>query len=465
MNELREKHNKMTAKVSLIVLALHIPVFLGMTHYFKTELSVALGLTGFVFLGPLVMYFLKPTSKITQHVNAVAIMAYSGILIHLGRGMIEMHFHIFSFLSFVALFGNWHIVVSAVAFIAVHHIGLFFLLPSSLFNYEASFTIVIVHALFAIITGIFAGILAKKIGDIIEVQGTTLVELKKVSEKNEKLSLELKSASEDLGKGSERQASGIQETVTSLDEISAMAESNLTKMRQAKDSSEENYEQAHNGQQFIKQVTNSIGEVRENNNNLVEVSNKNAQEMQKIIEIINQIADKTNVINDIVFQTKLLSFNASVEAARAGEHGKGFAVVAEEVGNLASVSGKAANEVEGIVNEGVNIVETIIQNTTSETKKHVSSTTTNVERSEDQVKKVSEIFAGFLNSAQIIKNVVEDSSTSMNEQSHAIKNINDAMNDLNDLNLDNQRSADQILNFSSDLASSSSELKKVLEKS
>jgi len=41
-------------------------------------------------------------------------------------------------------------------------------------------------------------------------------------------------------------------------------------------------------------------------------------------------------MNDIVFQTKLLSFNASVEAARAGIHGKGFAVVADEVGNLAT---------------------------------------------------------------------------------------------------------------------------------
>ncbi|MBC7465119.1 MAG: hypothetical protein H7256_03945 [Bdellovibrio sp.] len=50
---------------------------------------------------------------------------------------------------------------------------------------------------------------------------------------------------------------------------------------------------------------------------------------------MEEIGNKTKVINDIVFQTKLLSFNASVEAARAGEHGKGFAVVAEEVGKLA----------------------------------------------------------------------------------------------------------------------------------
>ena len=56
----------------------------------------------------------------------------------------------------------------------------------------------------------------------------------------------------------------------------------------------------------------------------------NIRSLPKVLEIIKTIEDKTKVINDIVFQTKLLSFNASVEAARAGEAGKGFAVVASK---------------------------------------------------------------------------------------------------------------------------------------
>ena len=72
--------------------------------------------------------------------------------------------------------------------------------------------------------------------------------------------------------------------------------------------------------------------------------------------LISEIGNKTKVINDIVFQTKLLSFNASVEAARAGEHGKGFSVVAEEVGNLAHMSGNSAKEITQLLESSINRV-------------------------------------------------------------------------------------------------------------
>src|SRR5690606_14658037 len=88
----------------------------------------------------------------------------------------------------------------------------------------------------------------------------------------------------------------------------------------------------------------------------ITTSNKNSSSIIKSLETIadqlndfqntfSSVEEKTNMINDIVFQTKLLSFNASVEAARAGHHGKGFSVVAEEIGRLAETSGTSASAI------------------------------------------------------------------------------------------------------------------------
>ena len=185
--------------------------------------------------------------------------------------------------------------------------------------------------------------------------------------------------------------------------------------------------------------------------------------MRRIIEIINNISEKTKIINDIVFQTKLLSFNASVEAARAGEHGKGFAVVAEEVGNLAKVSGDAANEVESIVNEGVDVVEKVIQKTTESSKRHMQSSSEKVASTLESVLKLKEIFNQFLSNAEVIKNVVSESTESMREQAHGIENINQAMNDLSDLNNENQVAINDVVGTSDSLAKSSTNLDKVFK--
>lgn len=84
------------------------------------------------------------------------------------------------------------------------------------------------------------------------------------------------------------------------------------------------------------------------------------ENLLKTLSIVQEISQKTKLIDDIVFQTKLLSFNASVEAARAGDSGKGFAVVAQEIGSLAEMSGRASREIASIVKESVSIVQTTV---------------------------------------------------------------------------------------------------------
>ena len=75
--------------------------------------------------------------------------------------------------------------------------------------------------------------------------------------------------------------------------------------------------------------------------------------MQGIVDASKRIADITQVLDGIAFQTNILALNAAVEAARAGEQGRGFAVVAKEVRLLASRSADAAREIKHLINASV----------------------------------------------------------------------------------------------------------------
>lgn len=113
-------------------------------------------------------------------------------------------------------------------------------------------------------------------------------------------------------------------------------------------------------------MLNSIDEISQSNDSIADQTRQNNEKINEIVKLISDIGNKTKVINEIVFQTKLLSFNASVEAVRVGEYGKGFAVVAEEVGNLANkMSGNAAKEISSLLDESQRKTAQIVKETES----------------------------------------------------------------------------------------------------
>jgi len=139
-----------------------------------------------------------------------------------------------------------------------------------------------------------------------------------------------------IAQGASDQASSLEETSASLQQMAAMTRANATNAQQANELAAKARDNAEVGDR-------TMGEL--------------SQAMEAINESANQIGRIIRVIEEIAFQTNLLALNAAVEAARAGEHGKGFAVVAEEVRNLARRAADAARETTTLIDGSVARVE------------------------------------------------------------------------------------------------------------
>jgi len=132
--------------------------------------------------------------------------------------------------------------------------------------------------------------------------------------------------------------------------------------------SSSNSEQSAASEEISAAIEEMLSTIIENSNNSVETQNiaqqastkleNGQQSFTKATTSMIKIAEKISIISEIANQTKILSLNAAIEAARAGTSGKGFAVVAEEVRRLAEESQLAADEINELSNETVNIAKT-----------------------------------------------------------------------------------------------------------
>jgi methyl-accepting chemotaxis protein len=244
-----------------------------------------------------------------------------------------------------------------------------------------------------------------------------------------------------ISESSTEQAASLQETVSSVDEISAMVERNADSATSSSKASEMSLTAAQRGKEKVGQMIDSIHSITKGNDEILGSIQKSNHEISEIVHVIQAISDKTKVINDIVFQTKLLSFNASVEAARAGEHGKGFAVVAEEVGNLATMSGKAATEITDMLDKSVHKVTQIVEGTRAIMDTLVRSSKEKVEFGTRTAKECAGALDEIMHNVARVNEMVREISTASQEQASGIREITKAMSELDQVTQQNTSSS------------------------
>ncbi len=254
---------------------------------------------------------------------------------------------------------------------------------------------------------------------------------------------DISDASNRLAQATTEQASALQETAASIEEMNAMIKKSAEGAQRSKDVATKSCEVATKGKISVDEMMTAINEIHQSHNDIMKSIDESHQQFGEIVKVIAEISSKTKVINDIVFQTKLLSFNASVEAARAGEHGKGFAVVAEEVGNLAQMSGQAAKEISSMLEMSVEKVQGIVNGTQHKVSGLISQGRRKVEVGTNVAKSCGEVLEEVVHHVSSLSIMVDEISTASQEQAQGIAEITRAINQLDQVTHSNAITSQQ----------------------
>lgn len=266
--------------------------------------------------------------------------------------------------------------------------------------------------------------------------------------------------SDRVAEATTQQGASLQITAAAIEQIEATLNRNQETTKVAEDLTKGMTETVQNGQSSLDRLTESIQMIDQNMQHMHSEIDQNYSQLESIVKIIANIETKTEVINQIVFQTKLLSFNASVEAARAGENGRGFSVVAEEVGRLAMMSGTAANE----IRTNLESSRTEIQNIVAEAKRRVQDmikqstplTKSGVKNSKDCREDFSKIMVQVGEVSESVKSI----NAASIEQTKGMREISKAIREIDTSTKVNSSAAEKVQDLSHHLQQGSEELKK-----
>lgn len=251
-----------------------------------------------------------------------------------------------------------------------------------------------------------------------------------------KTSLHYSNSAIELAEDSKQQESALTKTAAAITEISHIVDLNVKSAETAAEIAEEIHDLSSKTNESMSKLSDAMNSILKFN-----------QRIEKLVSIISEIEARTKVIDDIVFKTQLLAFNASIEAARAGEHGRGFAIVAQEVGKLAQLSGSTASEISTILEASISEANSV----THENKDLVEMGNNLTLNTQSQIHTVIKRIDDILKAN---KQIVDSSK----EQRNGLEQVNNSMSNLNQLTKKSTQMASETSETSNELKNQSTQL-------
>lgn len=272
-------------------------------------------------------------------------------------------------------------------------------------------------------------------------------------------STQIAASSEGLSQAASEQAASLEETSAAIEQLSSMVAKNADNAKSTAQTSMQNQAQAEKGRGVVDEMIKSMTLIDESNQSIMQQVNISNEQMAEIVKVIQGIESKTKVINDIVFQTKLLSFNASVEAARAGEQGKGFAVVAEEVGNLAQMSGRAAQEISDMLADSVKKVESIATDTKEKVSRLIQDGQQRVKAGSEVANECGNVLSEIVTSVAGVAKMASEISSASEEQAKGLQEITKAVSQMDEVTQTNSSTSQEAASAAEELSAQAKSLK------
>ena len=251
------------------------------------------------------------------------------------------------------------------------------------------------------------------------------------------------SAANEISSSTEQMAAGAQEQSAQATEVAGAVEEMTKTIYETTKNTAQATEASKNAGKVAKDGGKVVDETIEGMIRISEVVKQSAETVQALGKSSDQIGEIIQVIDDIADQTNLLALNAAIEAARAGEQGRGFAVVADEVRKLAERTTKATKEIAAMIKH--------IQKETYDAVESMNEGTKQVELGKQLAEKAGSSLKEIIVGAESVVDIVTQVAAASEEQSSAAEQISKNIESISSVTQQSASGIQQIAHASEDL--------------